>query len=110
MFLFKAWRQRTSIYKYDVRSDQRYDFPDSSTSRVPARLVNGGLDIPPRTQAGSVVLLELRIRATPLGHWLEPYVEIESARGRNAASADRSPPQDMRSVRRSVLSAARCGS
>lgn len=80
--LLKVWGLRTAIYKYDVRSDQHYDFPQSRTSRVTGRLLNGSLEIPPRTQAGGVVLLELRIRSMPFGHWLEPYVEIESPRGR----------------------------
>jgi LmbE family N-acetylglucosaminyl deacetylase len=80
--LLKAWSLRAGIYKYDVRTDQRYDFPQSRTSRVTARLQNGSLHIPPRTRAGGVALLELRIRSTPFGHWFEPYVEIQSARGR----------------------------
>jgi LmbE family N-acetylglucosaminyl deacetylase len=80
--LLKAWGLRTAIYRYDVRCDQHYDFPQSRTSRFTIRLVNGSLDIPPRTQAGGVVLLELRIRSTLLGHWFEPYIEIESGRGR----------------------------
>ena len=81
LVLLKAWRLRTAIYRYDVRSDQRYDFPPSRTSRFAARLLNGILDIPPMP-AGGVVLLELRICSTPLGHWFEPYLEIESTRGR----------------------------
>jgi LmbE family N-acetylglucosaminyl deacetylase len=80
--LLKAWRLRTAIYRYDVSSDQRYDFPQSRTSRVSSRLLNGRLDIPPRTPAGGVVLLELRIRSTPLGHWFEPYIELESTHRR----------------------------
>jgi LmbE family N-acetylglucosaminyl deacetylase len=79
--LLKAWRLRTAIYQYDVRSDQCYEFPPSRTSRFATRLLNGSLDIP-AIQAGGVVLLELRIRSTPLGHWFEPYIEIESTRRR----------------------------
>src|ERR1700733_2906378 len=79
--LLKAWGLRTAIYRYDVRRDQHYDFPQSRTSRLAIRLVNGSLEIPVGTQAGGVVLLELRIRSTPLGRWFEPYIEIESARG-----------------------------
>jgi LmbE family N-acetylglucosaminyl deacetylase len=82
LIFLKAWRLRTAIYRYDVRSDQHYDFPQSRTSRVAIRLENGSLGIPSRTRAGGVVLLELRIRSTPLGHWFEPHIEIESARGR----------------------------
>jgi LmbE family N-acetylglucosaminyl deacetylase len=77
--LLKAARLRTDIYRYDVSSDQRYDFPPSRSSRITGRLLNGNLDIPPPTQAGGVVLLELRIRSTLLGHWFEPYIEVESA-------------------------------
>jgi LmbE family N-acetylglucosaminyl deacetylase len=80
--LLKASRLRTAMYRYDVRRDQHYDFPQSHTSRLAIRLENGSLGIPPRGQAGGVVLLELRIRSTLLGHWFEPYIEIESARGR----------------------------
>ena len=83
VFVFlKAGRLRTAIYRYDVCSDQRYEFPQSRTSRVSSRLLNGRLDIPPRTGAGGVVLLELRIRSTALGHWFEPYIELESTHRR----------------------------
>jgi LmbE family N-acetylglucosaminyl deacetylase len=80
--LLKALRLRTAIYRYEVNSDQHYAFPPSRTSRVTARLLNGRLDVPPRTHTGGVVLLELRIRSTLLGHWFEPYLRIESSRGR----------------------------
>lgn len=76
----KAWRLRTTIYRYDVRRDQHYDFAQSRTTRVTAQLLNGSLDIPQPTQSGGVLLLELRIRSTPLGHWFEPYIEIQTTR------------------------------
>jgi LmbE family N-acetylglucosaminyl deacetylase len=76
--LVKAWRLRTTIYRYDVRNDQHYDFPPSRTTRIAGQLLNGSLDIPPPTLSGGVVLLELRIRSTPLGHWFEPYLELQS--------------------------------
>jgi LmbE family N-acetylglucosaminyl deacetylase len=82
LVLLMAWRLRTAIYKYDVKRDQHYDFPPSRTSRVATRLLNGRLDIPRETSAGGVVLLELRIRSTLLGHWFEPYIEIETTRGK----------------------------
>jgi LmbE family N-acetylglucosaminyl deacetylase len=77
--LFKAARRRTAIYRYDVRTDQRYEFPPSSTC-VDGRLVAGRLDVPAFAKGG-VVLLELRIRATLLGHWFEPRIELRSSRG-----------------------------
>lgn len=80
--LLRGWRLRTAIYRYDVKGDQHFDFPPSRTSRVTCRLVEGRLDIPPRTPAGGAVFLELRIRSTPLGYWLEPFVEIESTQQR----------------------------
>jgi LmbE family N-acetylglucosaminyl deacetylase len=80
--LLKAASLRTEIYSYDVSNDQRYDFPPSRSSRITGRLRNGSLDIAPPPQAGGVVLLELRIRSTLLGHWFEPYIEVESTRRR----------------------------
>jgi LmbE family N-acetylglucosaminyl deacetylase len=79
--LFKGWRLRTSIYRYDVSGDQKFDFSQSDVSRSTARLQNGNLDIPPIVRSGASVLLELRIRSRPLGHWLQPYIEIESTLG-----------------------------
>jgi LmbE family N-acetylglucosaminyl deacetylase len=76
----KAWRLRTTIYRYDVRRDQHYDFPPSSTTRIAGQLLNGSLDIQQPTQSGGVVFLELRIRSTLLGHWFEPYIEIQTTR------------------------------
>jgi LmbE family N-acetylglucosaminyl deacetylase len=76
--LLKARSLRTRIYRYDVRRDQHHDFPQSRTTRITAQLLKGDLEIPPRTPDGGVVLLELRIRSTALGHWFEPSVEIES--------------------------------
>jgi LmbE family N-acetylglucosaminyl deacetylase len=78
----KGWRLRTGIYRYDVSSDQQYDFSESGAPRSTAHLQNGTLQIPPITRVGATVLLELRIRRRPCGHWLQPYIEIESAFGK----------------------------
>jgi LmbE family N-acetylglucosaminyl deacetylase len=80
--LLMGGRRRTEIYRYDVTRDQHYDFPRSQSSRITSRVVNGILEIPTPTQAGDVVLLELRIQSTLLGRWFEPYIEIESGRRR----------------------------
>jgi hypothetical protein len=80
--LLKAWRLRTSIYRYDVSSDQHYDFQQSRSSRITSRLLNGRLDIPSSPQAGDAIWLELRIRSTLLGRWFEPYIELQSTHGR----------------------------
>ena len=80
--LLKGWRLRTAIYRYDVSRDQQYDFSQSGMSRLTARLQNGSLEIAPIIQTGATVLLELRIRSRPLGHWFQPYIEIESTLGR----------------------------
>jgi LmbE family N-acetylglucosaminyl deacetylase len=76
----RAWRLRTTIYRYDVRRDPHYDFAQSRTTRMNGRLRNGSLDIPQPAHSGGVVLLELRIRSTLLGHWFEPYIEIQTTR------------------------------
>jgi LmbE family N-acetylglucosaminyl deacetylase len=75
--LVKAWRLRLAIYRYDVRQDQQYDFP-SRTTRSAGRLLSGRLEISPPTPSGGVVLLELRIRSTLLGHWFEPSIELKT--------------------------------
>jgi LmbE family N-acetylglucosaminyl deacetylase len=76
--LGKAWRLRRAIYRYDVRADQHYDFPQARTTRSAGRLKSGRLEIPPPTRSGGVVLLELRIHSTLLGHWFEPSIELKT--------------------------------
>jgi LmbE family N-acetylglucosaminyl deacetylase len=76
----KAWRLRTVIYRYDVRRDLHYDFPPSRTTRIDGQLKQGRLEILQQVPVDGVVLLELRIRSTLLGHWSEPYIEIQTAR------------------------------
>jgi LmbE family N-acetylglucosaminyl deacetylase len=82
LIFLKALRSRSAIYRYEVRADQRYDFPAARLSRVSSRLRSGSLDIPSPAPAGAVVLLELRVRSTLLGRWFEPYVEIAGAQRR----------------------------
>jgi LmbE family N-acetylglucosaminyl deacetylase len=77
----KAWRLRTTIYRYEVRRDQRYEFPPRTT-QIAGQLLKGRLEIPQPIRSGGVVLLELRIGSTLVGHWFEPFIEIQTARGR----------------------------
>lgn len=79
--LFRGWRLRTSIYRYDVSGDQKFDFSQSEVSRSTARLQKGSLEISPIIRAGATVLLELHIRSRPLGRWFQPYIEIQSTLG-----------------------------
>jgi LmbE family N-acetylglucosaminyl deacetylase len=74
--LFKAWRRRTSIYRYDVTADQHFDFTRARESRINGHLANGRVIIP-APQPGDLVLLELRIRATSLGRWFEPAIQMQ---------------------------------
>src|ERR1700761_9098441 len=80
--LFRGWRLRNQIYKYDVSRDQQYDFSNSSAYKSVARLERGKLDLPPIDRAGTSVLLELRISARAMGYWLQPAIQIETTRGK----------------------------
>jgi LmbE family N-acetylglucosaminyl deacetylase len=80
--LIKAGHRRRAIYRYDVKKDQHYDFSQSRSSRIAARIQDGRLDISHPPPTGSVVLLELRIGPTLLGLWFEPSIELQSTHGR----------------------------
>lgn len=60
---------------YSPRSDYSYRFP-SSTLTHDVVLEGGVLHLPDSLQAGQTLILELRLRATWLGHWLDPEVRI----------------------------------
>jgi LmbE family N-acetylglucosaminyl deacetylase len=77
--LLKAWRRRASLYRYKVRTDQRYDFSRSGASQISGRIVNGNLVVAP-PQPGGAILLQLRVRSTLLGRWFEPCIEMELGR------------------------------
>ena len=87
--LLKALRLRQGVYRYDVKRDQRFAFPHTHLSRASGRLRDGTLLIPSPAPTGAVVLLELRVRATLLGHWFEPYAGIAGAQRRGRQPLER---------------------
>lgn len=60
---------------YSPRDDYRYDFPDDCLS-VPARIEQGVLHIEAGLEGRDTQILELRLTATWLGRWLDPYVLV----------------------------------
>ncbi len=74
----RAARVRRGLYFYDVKADSVYDFSRTQAREVAAQIHNGKLLLPPKARPGDSVFAALRIRATLLGHWLEPRVEIDA--------------------------------
>jgi LmbE family N-acetylglucosaminyl deacetylase len=60
---------------YSPGDDYRYDFPDTSLA-LPARIEQDVLRVEGDSAGCDTLLLELRLRATWLGRWLDPYVQI----------------------------------
>ncbi|WP_061237407.1 PIG-L deacetylase family protein [Ectopseudomonas composti] len=60
---------------YSPRDDYRYDFPEDSLS-VSARIEQGQLQVEADLQGYDTLILELRLTATWLGRWFDPYVRL----------------------------------
>ncbi|MGK4343671.1 PIG-L deacetylase family protein [Ectopseudomonas oleovorans] len=60
---------------YSPRDDYRYDFPDDCLS-LPARIEQGVLHVEAGLEGRDTQILELRLTATWLGRWLDPYVLV----------------------------------
>ena len=60
---------------YSPRDDYRYDFPEDSLS-VSARIEQGQLQVETDLQGYDTLILELRLTATWLGRWFDPYVRL----------------------------------
>jgi LmbE family N-acetylglucosaminyl deacetylase len=60
---------------YSPRDDYRYDFPRDSLS-VSARIEQGQLQVEADLQGYDTLILELRLTATWLGRWFDPYVRL----------------------------------
>ncbi|MGG2395582.1 PIG-L deacetylase family protein [Pseudomonas sp. SH1-B] len=60
---------------YSPRDDYHYEFPADCFS-VPARIEQGLLQVQADLEDYDTLLLELRLKATWLGRWLDPYVHI----------------------------------
>jgi LmbE family N-acetylglucosaminyl deacetylase len=64
---------------YSPRDDYRYDFPQDCLS-VPARIEQGGLQVEADVAGYDTLVLELRLKATWLGRWLDPHVQLGNDR------------------------------
>lgn len=60
---------------YSPASDYLYTFPADADVR-PVSLVNGTLRLDSSVDAGQTLVLELELRSTWLGRWVDPYVSI----------------------------------
>ncbi|MGP0173241.1 PIG-L deacetylase family protein [Pseudomonas sp. NCHU5208] len=60
---------------YSPRDDYRYDFPDDCLS-LPVRIEQGVLQVEAELAGYDTLILELRLKATWLGRWLDPYVRV----------------------------------
>jgi LmbE family N-acetylglucosaminyl deacetylase len=79
--LFFGWIAHEAWFSdhlfYSPRSDYRYRFDDAVAS-LPAQLENGRLTITGELAGQDTLFLQLRLRATWLGRFLEPGVQIET--------------------------------
>lgn len=64
---------------YSPRDDYRYDFPDDCLS-LPARIEQGALQVEADLNGYDTLVLEIRLTATWLGRWLDPYVLVSDDR------------------------------
>lgn len=60
---------------YSPRDDYRYDFPDDCLS-LPASIEQGVLQVEAEPDGYDTLILELRLKATWLGRWLDPHVLV----------------------------------
>jgi LmbE family N-acetylglucosaminyl deacetylase len=74
----RAVHVRKSFYSYDVEVDSVYDFSRTRAREISAQVHNGTLPLPPKARPGDSIFAAVRIRATLLGHWFEPRLEIEA--------------------------------
>lgn len=64
---------------YSPRDDYRYEFPDDCVS-VPARIEHGALLVDASLESYDTLVLEVRLRASLLGRWFDPYVLVGNDR------------------------------
>lgn len=64
---------------YSPRDDYRYEFPEDCLS-VPARLEQGVLQVEADLDGHDTLILELRLKASWLGCWLDPHVRLGNDR------------------------------
>lgn len=64
---------------YSPRDDYRYELPEDCLS-VPARLEQGVLQIEADLDGHDTLILELRLKASWLGCWLDPHVRLGNDR------------------------------
>ena len=60
---------------YSPRDDYHYDFPADCLS-VPARIEQGVLQVEADLHGYDTLILELRLKASWLGWWLDPHVQV----------------------------------
>jgi LmbE family N-acetylglucosaminyl deacetylase len=73
-----AVRVRKALYFYDVKADSVYDFSRTRAREIGARLHGGKLLLAPKVRASDAIFAAVRVRATLLGNWFEPRVEIDA--------------------------------
>lgn len=64
---------------YSPRDNYRYDFPEDCLS-VPGRIEQGVLQIEADLDGYDTLILELQLKATWLGRWFDPYVQLGNDR------------------------------
>jgi LmbE family N-acetylglucosaminyl deacetylase len=73
----RAVRVRKSLYFYDVKADSVYDFSRTRAREIGAQIHGGKLLLAAKARAGDAIFAAIRVRATLLGNWFEPRIEID---------------------------------
>jgi len=73
--IFISYFSLAAKYKYDVRQDYQYAFENSHHIEVPVNISQGTFQLSSKHH-GDTGFIELNIKATLLGHFIEPSVEI----------------------------------
>lgn len=82
----RAYRR---VVSFDPRFDYRFDFSARSGKEVSIEVDREGFTLPADAGDYDTGLLELRVRATPLGSWRDPVVELLSGNARSETFFER---------------------
>ena len=89
VLLWRAVRVRKSLYFYKVHADSNYDFSRARAREIRVQIRGGNLLLASKGSADEAIFAAIRVRATLLGHWFEPRMEIECGSQKLAQAFER---------------------
>lgn len=73
-------KQRISVYRYDVKQSYEYDFSKTNAYIINLNLKDSKVEMPELDEKWDTAILEVNIKTTVLGHFLQPRVEFKANR------------------------------